>query len=71
MLNASLTTIEHYIGEYRNPGGISYYDLKNKFTNANYHDIHIEQLNMLSKITGEPYFKEMADLFESDYQASE
>lgn len=68
LLKASITTIEHYIGEYRNPNGISYYDLKNKFTNEKYHFIHIEQLNMIFKITGEQYFKEMADLLENDYR---
>lgn len=67
LLNAAITTVEHYIGQYRNPGNISFYDLKNKFLNENYHPIHIDQLNMLSKITGESYFKEMADLFGNDY----
>lgn len=71
LLNASITTVEHYIEEYRNPGGISFYDLNDKPMNPFYHGVHINQLNLLSKITGESYFKEMADLFESDYQEPE
>lgn len=71
LLNASITTVEHYIEEYRNPGGVSFYALKDKPTNPFYHGVHINQLNLLNKITGEAYFKEMADLFESDYKDPE
>jgi len=67
LLNASITTIEHYIEEYQNPSAVSFYDLRYKPKNPFYHGVHVNQLNLLSKITGELYFKEMADLFESDY----
>ena len=70
LLNASVTTIENYIGDFRNPGGICSYDLKNRFLNSDYHDIHVDQLNMLFAITGETYFKEKADLFENDFSGS-
>ncbi len=69
LLQASITTIERYISDYRNPGGISFYDLNNKPTKEFYHGVHISQLNTLYRITGEQYFKTMADSLENDYPA--
>jgi len=68
ILNQSLQTAEHYIPKFRNPGNISSYDLKYKHKIAVYHQTHINQLIKLHKITNEPYFKTMADLFLSDIQ---
>ncbi len=70
LLRASITTIENYIENYRNPGGISFYDLNDRSQKEFYHGVHINQLNLLHKITGEIYFKEMADNFESDHSVS-
>jgi len=68
LLQAGITTIYHYIDQFRNPGGISYYCLKHKhIPEASYHQVHIDQLNMLFKMTGENYFKEMADLFAKEH----
>lgn len=67
LLQACITTIERYIADYRNPGGMSFYDLNDKPTKEFYHGVHISQLNLLYKITGEQYFKTMADSLESDH----
>ena len=68
LLQAGITTIYHYIDQFRNPDGISFYCLKHKkIPTANYHQVHIDQLKMLYKITGENYFEEMADNFSKDY----
>ncbi|MEX0719589.1 MAG: D-glucuronyl C5-epimerase family protein [Balneolaceae bacterium] len=71
LLNAALTTVEHYIPEYRNPGEISNYDLKYKNTKEDYHYAHINQLNALYEISGEIKFKEMADTFKQDFYNKE
>lgn len=64
---ASLTTLKHYLPEFRKVGGISYYCLKHQKQDQKYHNTHIEQLNMLYKMTGDEYFKTMADNFYNDY----
>ncbi len=67
ILQDAITTIKHYISEYRNPGDISYYCLKHKEKIPRYHRLHIEQLLQLYKITDDEYFRTMADNFYNDY----
>jgi len=67
LLQASITTVKQYITEFRNKGDISFYCLKHAMKNPKYHMIHIHQLTMLYKITGDEYFQTMADNFYSDY----
>jgi hypothetical protein len=71
LLQASITTIRQYISEFRNEGDISFYDLKYKTKSVTYHRIHIHQLAMLYKITGDDYFRTMSDNFYqvNDWQA--
>jgi len=71
-LNQALQTVEHYLPKYRNPGNKSFYDLKHKNTCSNmYHRLHIKQLNMLYKITNDPYFQEMSDIFYKDHSGQD
>lgn len=67
ILNAAITTIKHYISDFRNPGEMSFYGLKYKRQKEHYHYVHIYELNMLHKITGDYYFKAMADSLKIDY----
>jgi len=67
VLEASLTTLKKYLPLYRNPGGISFYCLKHKRGSPTYHQVHIRQLNKLYQITGDSFFKQMADEFYADY----
>jgi len=67
LIQASITTIKHYIEQFRVPGGISYYCLKHKFQYPGYHNIHIGQLKTLYAFTGDKYFEAMADSFYNDY----
>jgi hypothetical protein len=69
LLQQSITTIQHYISDFRNPGGPSYYCLKHNHIDAFYHTIHINQLRMLFKITKEQYFEAMADSLYADYHS--
>jgi len=67
LLIASITTVQDYVSEYRNKGGISAYCLQHRWQSPSYHMIHIDQLNMLARISGNDYFWIMADLFYDDY----
>jgi hypothetical protein len=69
ILIASITTIRDNIHRFRNENDVSWYCLKhNNFHGqyTRYHKIHIDQLSMLYEITGDTYFKKMADKFEND-----
>jgi len=63
LLNASITTIEKYISKFRNNSKGSFYCLKHKVKSNPYHQIHIHQLKMLYKLTGENYFLMEANKF--------
>ncbi|MCL5407054.1 MAG: D-glucuronyl C5-epimerase family protein [Patescibacteria group bacterium] len=67
VLEKSLATLRHYLPEFRSPGNISFYDLKYKRRSESYHKTHIAQLKMLYKMTGDDYFKTMADNFYNDH----
>ena len=69
ILKAAITTIKINIHKYRNVNDVSYYCLKHnnfKGKNLHYHTVHINQLKMLYKITGDEYFKSMVTNFEKD-----
>jgi hypothetical protein len=44
-------------------GNWSAYDLDGNIASDHYHEVHIEQLAQLYKITGKPIFKEYSDKF--------
>lgn len=67
ILQASMTTVQHHMHEYRNPGDVSYYCLKYKELFQSYHKTHIEQFQELYKITNEWTFKAMADSLYQDH----
>jgi len=67
LIEASLTTLKRYLRDFRNPGGISFYCLKHKRASESYHQTHIKQLQILYQMTGDEYFKTMADNFYQDY----
>jgi hypothetical protein len=67
LCQASITTVENYIDQYRVPDGISYYCLRQREQLPKYHLIHTNQLRMLYKITNHGFFSKMADAFYTDY----
>ncbi len=67
ILQASLTTIQNHLEQYRNPGGISFYCLKFKELFQSYHLVHIEQLYELYEMTRDYSFKAMADSLYQDH----
>lgn len=62
----ALTTVLRYFEDYRNPNGLSYYELKYGVTSQKYHEIHIAQLSKLAEMTGERRFAEMARILICD-----
>ena len=67
VFRGGLTTIRRYLPEFRRPGGISRYCLLHGTQSAKYHGIHISQLRALTKMTGDPFFADFADLLEADH----
>lgn len=70
------TTVRESIPAFRVPGGISYYCVREgycqrpEWQNAAYHPIHIQQLRMLGRMTGDSTFENAARDFESDVAAN-
>jgi len=63
----ALTTIKHYLPEFRVVGQRSYYCLGHKVTaNPGYHRLHITQMGYLYRMTGDNFFKQFADSLEHD-----
>lgn len=67
LLQASLTTVQNYIENFRVPGDVSYYCLTHKVPSPKYHLIHTKQLRSLYLFTGVQFFQDMADSFYVDY----
>tara|TARA_B110000977_G_scaffold7165_1_gene9894 strand:- start:137 stop:1153 length:1017 start_codon:yes stop_codon:yes gene_type:complete len=70
ILNAAITTLKVNIHKFRDKNEVSWYCLKhNNYhgKNKKYHKIHVDQLRMLYKISGDIYFEQMADKFQSDF----
>lgn len=65
--NAAIETSKNYFWQARNPGWSSHYDLNKQLLIRNYHQTHISQLEMTYNITGNPFFLEMSDIYESDF----
>lgn len=66
MLLGCITTIKEHISLFRNPGDLSYYCIKHKVKNENYHKVHVDQLEMLFLITEDNFFREMTEAFRND-----
>lgn len=62
-----LTTIKHYLPEFRRPGQSSFYDLGHRFiAKKNYHDLHVSMMFHLHRMSGDPFFEEMGQALRAD-----
>jgi hypothetical protein len=61
-----LTTVIHYLPQFRQPGDISRYCLAHGVQSQKYHDIHVAQLTMLARMTESPLLARYAALFDAD-----
>jgi hypothetical protein len=66
VLEGAITTIHDNLWRFRRPGGVSYYGLRSRSVIAKYHHIHVWQIHLLAKISGERYFSRMAARFRAD-----
>jgi len=66
LLEGALTTMRDRAGLYRREGKVSLYGLRSRTNHYKYHQIHIWQLRLLSRMTGDPYFRELAGELASD-----
>lgn len=68
LFEGAAATVAHYGEQFRDPGTISQYCLRvPTIKNAKYHRIHQDQLRMLTRMTGEPYFASLAHRLRFDY----
>ena len=61
LLEGALTTIRDRGQLYRREGKVSLYGLHSRTNHFKYHQVHIWQLRFLSRITGDSWFKELAE----------
>jgi hypothetical protein len=66
VLNGAVTTVRRNVEAYRQPGDISLYGLSSRTPNPKYHQIHVWQLNLLARLSGDDYFAEMAARLRDD-----
>lgn len=62
----NLHTLRLNVERFRNTGELSAYCIAHRVQAANYHAIHIEELNAMTRITNDDYFASVADLFAAD-----
>jgi len=66
LLEGALTTMRDRAGLYRREGKVSLYGLRTRTNHYKYHQIHIWQLRLLGRFTGDPFFGELADAMAAD-----
>jgi len=66
ILEGSLTTIRDQGHRYRKEGAISRYGLRSRSNILKYHEIHVWQLRLLGRMTGDPTFTELAEQMAAD-----
>jgi hypothetical protein len=63
----SLTTIKNYLPQYRRKNKTSLYCLEHAHpASEGYHNFHIQLMGILHRLTGDPFFEIMADVFIMD-----
>ncbi len=66
VLEGAITTMRRTVARFRRPGRASRYALSSHHGLVKYHGIHIWQLRLLARISGNGYFARVADRFEDD-----
>lgn len=72
LFDGGATTVREAVPTFRVPGGVSYYCMREgycqrpEWQNASYHPIHIQQLRMLGRMTGDEAFTRAADDLAAD-----
>ena len=66
LLEGSLTTIRDQGYRYRKEGAVSRYGLRSRSNLLKYHRVHVWQLRLLGRMTGDPVFTELGDQMAAD-----
>ena len=66
VFDGGATTVRHQIQRFRVRGGISYYSLHFHAQYSSYHCIHVWQLKLLTRMTGDPWFAREGRRFGAD-----
>ena len=66
LLEGALTTMRDRAGRYRKEGRVSLYGLRSRTNHYKYHQVHVWQLRLLGRMTGDPYFTELGDAMAAD-----
>jgi hypothetical protein len=66
VFDGAATTIRYEGNRFRVPGGISYYSLRVHAQYPSYHCVHVWQLKLLGRMTGDPWFASEGRRFGSD-----
>jgi hypothetical protein len=66
IFDGGATTVRHQLHLFRVPGGVSYYSLRVHAQYRSYHCVHISQLKLLARLTGDPWFSREARRFAAD-----
>ncbi len=66
LLEGALTTMRDRAVTYRREGRVSLYGLHSRTNHYKYHQVHIWQLRLLGRMTGDPFFSELAAAMAAD-----
>jgi hypothetical protein len=66
VFDGAATTIRHQANRFRVPGGISYYSLRVHAQYPSYHCVHVWQLKLLGRMTGDAWFVREGRRFGAD-----
>ena len=66
LLEGALTTMKDRAGKFRRQGRVSIYGLRSRTNHYKYHQIHIWQLRLLGRMTGDPFFRDLGNTMAAD-----
>jgi hypothetical protein len=69
LLEGALTTVRERAGQFRRKGRVSVYGMRSRTNHFKYHEVHIWQLRLLSRVTGDPWFRQLGAALSSDRPA--
>jgi len=66
VLEGALTTMKERARKYRRKGRISVYGLRSRTNHLKYHQVHVWQLRLLGRMTGDVFFTELGNTMAAD-----
>jgi hypothetical protein len=67
LLEGAITTLRDRASRFRRPGRVSFYSSRTRTVIPSYHDIHVWQMRLLGRITGDAWFTRLGDDFAADH----